>query len=58
MAKITMKFHHSAGEFHGRKAIFNDDGRLATIDQIVNNAVVFRRSTGPRDLVHSLGTQK
>jgi hypothetical protein len=39
MAKITMKIHHSAGEFHGRKAIFNVGGRLATVDRIVNNAV-------------------
>jgi hypothetical protein len=37
---ITMQIHHSAGEFHGRKAIFNDAGRLATVDPDSHNAVV------------------
>jgi hypothetical protein len=35
-----MQIHHSAGEFHGRKAIFNDAGRLATVDPDSHNAVV------------------
>jgi hypothetical protein len=38
MAKITMKIHHSTGEFHGSD--INDGALLATVDRIVNNAAV------------------